>query len=175
MPETIEKYPTLHMKTRARSLARTFWGAGVLVAAIWAGLILAAPVAESFGMTEVSAPLFNFFGYICHQLPDRSFHLGAHKFGVCSRCSGVYFGVLLGFLVYPLFRRVDDAEPLSRVWLILAMVPMGIDWSLTFFGIWENTFFSRVATGLVLGVACAVFLVPAFAELAEMFQRKSEQ
>jgi hypothetical protein len=51
------------------------------------------------------------------------------------------------------------------MWLALALVPITIDWSLTFFGIWENTQLSRFATGAILGAACATFIVPAVVEI----------
>ena len=73
-------------------------------------------------------------------MPDRSFHIDGEKFGVCSRCFGVYFGLFFGFVIYPLWRRIDEIEPISRIWLFLSLIPIGVDWSLTIFGIWENTF-----------------------------------
>jgi len=44
-------------------------------------------------------------------------------------------------------------------------VPMAVDWSLGVFGIWENTHLSRFMTGLILGAACATFIVPALVEI----------
>jgi uncharacterized membrane protein len=53
---------------------------------------------------------------------------------------------------------------------------MAIDWSLGFFGIWENTHFSRFLTGLIVGIACAVFIIPASVEIAQLLSnRKKEQ
>jgi hypothetical protein len=47
---------------------------------------------------------------------------------------------------------------------------MGVDWSLGFFEIWENTALSRFLTGLILGVACAIFIVPALVELLRLLR-----
>jgi uncharacterized membrane protein len=44
-------------------------------------------------------------------------------------------------------------------------VPISIDWSLTIFGIWENTHVSRFVTGAILGIACATYIVPALVEV----------
>lgn len=68
---------------------------------------------------------------------------------------------------------MDESRPLPRVWLFAAMLPMAIDWSLGYFRVLENTHLSRVVTGLILGVACAVFIVPALIELAEIRLTKS--
>jgi uncharacterized membrane protein len=77
----------------------------------------------------------------------------------------VYFGLLLGFGLYPLWRPVDSVEPPARMWLFLSLIPIGIDWSLGVFGIWENTHLSRFITGLILGVACATYIVPALVDI----------
>ena len=105
-------------------------------------------------------------------MPARSFQLENHSFAVCARCFGVYAGLLFGFLIYPFVRSIEETEPLPRLWLFLALVPMGIDWSLGFFGVWENTHFSRFFTGLILGAACAIFIIPALVELARIFSHK---
>ena len=141
------------------------WGGFSLFVLAWVSLLVLAPVFLSAGYESVSGPIYKFCSYICHQLPERSLHLAGHQFGVCSRCFGVYFGLFLGFAMYPLWRKVDDIEPLPRIWLFLAMAPIGIDWALTIFGIWENTHLSRVITGLILGFACATYIIPALVEI----------
>ena len=155
-----------------RSQAVRVWAATLSLVAIWSAAILIAPVARLLAVEQVSTPLYNFFGYVCHQLPDRSFHIMGEQFGVCSRCFGVYFGIVLGIAIYPLFRQIDTVEPIPRVWLFLSLIPIGIDWSLTAFGIWENTQFSRLATGLILGAACAVFIIPALVEITRNLTRR---
>ncbi len=146
--------------------------AGFVVVAVWVLLTVAAPLAKASGFDAVSSPLYNFFGYICHQISDRSFHVNGEQFAVCSRCFGVYFGLFFGFAIYPLWRNIDEIEPLRRVWLFLSLIPIGIDWSLTVFGIWENTQLSRFITGLILGVACATFIVPAIVEITRNLTRR---
>lgn len=145
--------------------ARKVWLVGLAVAAFWAFLILVDPIAKSYGLTPVSSALYGFHSFICHQMPERSFHLMGEQLGVCSRCTGVYFGILAGFAMCPLWRRLDNIEPISRIWLFLSLVPIGIDWSLTFFGYWENTHLSRFLTGMILGATCATYIVPATVEI----------
>ena len=145
------------------------WVITLLVVLVWNLAIVAAPFARAGGLTGLSAPLYTFFGFICHQLPARSFYIGGEMFGVCSRCFGVYSGLLAGVVIYPLWRRIDEIEPLPRMWLFLSLIPMAIDWSLTFFGVWENTHLSRFMTGLILGVACSTYIVPAVVEITRNF------
>lgn len=175
MAQTTENYIPASLARTFRSQAFGAWGVAVAIVAIWVGAIVSAPLAGDLGF-GAATPIYSFFSYICHQLPERSMHLGSHQMAVCSRCFGVYFGLLAGLIVYPFWRRIDDIEPLPRFWLFLSLVPIGIDWSLTVFGIWENTHLSRFLTGLVLGVACATYIVPAVVEIRRNFalRRRAE-
>lgn len=165
MAQPIENYIPQAIAAAFRRQAVKVWAVASLLVFAWVFVILLAPVAKANGFNAIAAPIYGFFSYICHQMSNRSFHVEGEKFAVCSRCFGVYFGLLMGFLVYPLWRRIDEIEPVPRFWLFLSMIPIGVDWSLGVFGIWENTFLSRFVTGLILGVACATFLVPGLVEV----------
>lgn len=153
----------MHADLKAQAVKA--WLVGCAVALAWVLLILTPAIAKANGLTNISSPLYSFFSLMCHQMPDRSFHIEGEKFGVCSRCFGVYFGLFFGFVIYPLWRKVDEIEPISRIWLFLSLVPIGIDWSLGVFDIRANTFTTRFLTGVILGVACATFIVPAIVEI----------
>lgn len=172
MLEPAENYISQPLQAAMRRQAWKVWTAGLFVVFLWAFLIILAPIAKANGFAAIADQLYYFYHFICHRIPERSFHIAGESFGVCSRCSGVYFGLFLGFAVYPLWRRIDEIEPLARFWLFLSLVPIGIDWSLTIFGIWENTQLSRVATGLILGVACATYIVPALVEITRNLTQK---
>jgi uncharacterized membrane protein len=166
MSMSAEHYPSRTAAASRRRQAGLVWFIVTLLVLFWILAILLPPLAAVAGLPQIGEGAFWFFGYICHQLPDRSFHLMGHQLGVCSRCFGVYFGLLAGVLAYPLWRQIDEIEPLPRVFLFASIIPMVIDWSLTFFGIWENTHASRFLTGLILGVGCATFIIPAVVEIA---------
>ena len=165
MNRSIENYMPVGLAAALRKQAGKVWAIGLAVTAVWVTIILAAPVLAGSGYAAASEPIYNFFSYLCHQIPSRSFHLLEHQFGVCSRCFGVYFGLLAGFAVYPLWRVIDDIEPLPRFWLFLSMIPIGIDAVFGMLGWWENTHLTRFLTGTVLGFACATFIIPALVEI----------
>ena len=165
MIESSQQYIPVAFHSRLKAQAVKVWLIGCAVVLAWVLLILAPPILKANGFTTISTPLYSFFSLMCHQMPDRSFHLEGEKFGVCSRCFGVYFGLFFGFVIYPLWRRIDETEPISRIWLFLSLIPIGVDWSLGVFGLWENTFTSRFITGLILGAACATYIVPAIVEI----------
>jgi uncharacterized membrane protein len=168
MPELIKHYQTLPICEILRKKALKAWSVGFAIVLFWLFLIILAPAAKSGGLESLSNVIYNFFSVLCHQIPERSFQVFGHQFAVCSRCFGVYFGLVFGFVVYPVFRKLEEIEPFPRYWLFLSLVPIGIDWSLGVFGIWENTHLSRFLTGLILGTACAVFIIPAIVELGQL-------
>lgn len=174
MPEVIENYVPQNLAAQMRRRAFFVWGVFALLALVWIFLILLAPLAEANNFSALSVPLYKFFGYLCHQMPERSFQIHEHAFAVCSRCFGVYFGLFFGLTIYPFLRPVEETEPLPRFWLFLAIAPMAIDWGLGAFEIWENTHWSRFATGAILGAACAIFIVPALVEIFRNLPRRRE-
>lgn len=96
--------------------------------------------------------LYLFFSPLCHQLPERSFFLFGHQLCVCARCTGIYFGVLLGGI----FARKESPHPLV---LVAALIPMALDGgSQLLFR--ESTNLLRLGTGLIAGVAVAFYLYP---------------
>lgn len=153
--------------------ARTVWGVSFAVVFVWVFLILLVPLAAG-NLNGISASIYKFFSFFCHQQPERSFHFAEHPFAVCARCFGVYFGLLGGFAIYPFFRRLENVEPLSRLWLFLAMIPIGIDWTLGVFGVWMNTLLSRFVTGAILGATCAIYIVPALVEIFRLMLNRTK-
>lgn len=166
MPDSIENYIPQDVIAIQKRLAILVWGIAFAVAFIWLLAIVSAPILEENGIKSISQPIYRFFSFMCHQISSRSFHYHEHQFAVCVRCFGFYAGFALGFVVYPLVRALNNTDSFPRFWLFAAMIPMGIDVGLTFFNIWENTHLSRTVSGLILGFACAFFIIPALVEIS---------
>jgi uncharacterized membrane protein len=173
MKLSAENYVPQTDVAKLQKYSRLVWGIFTFAAFVWLFFIVSAPVFEANGVKSISQPAYKFFSFICHQINNRSFHYHEFPFAVCARCFGVYLGFFLGLIVYPIFRKIENTEPFPRIWLFLAMIPMGIDFSLGFFGIWENTHISRLITGGILGFACAVFIVPALADIVRQLRIKN--
>ena len=173
MSERADSYISLGGQARFRPQAFKVWGIALAIVTLWVAAILLPPLLAANGQGTAAAPFYKFFSFLCHQIPERSFHILEHQFAVCSRCFGVYFGLLAGLIVYPFIRGIDNIEPLPRIWLFASMIPIGVDWSLGVLDIWENTHASRFITGLILGFACAVYIVPALVEITRNFSRKT--
>jgi len=170
--EAAENYVPVSAGEIFHKQARKVWIISSAVVALWVLAIVIPPVLAAGGYTFISSPIYHFFSFICHQIPERSFHFLENQLGVCSRCFGVYFGLLTGLCAYPLWRNVDSIEPLPRIWLFAAMVPIAIDWTLGIFGIWENNHASRFITGLILGFGCATYIIPALVEIVRNLSAK---
>jgi uncharacterized membrane protein len=128
--------------------------------------ILEAPLALARGNTATALSIYEAFSHLCHQLPERSFYIEGQKFAVCARCTGIYSGFVLGVLAYPLVRRLRRTDTPERKWLLLAALPLAVDFSLTFAGIWENTHTSRLLTGMLLGAMAVFYVLPGLVDLA---------
>ena len=165
MSEPAGNYVSVNSNERFRHQAFRVWAIASGVVLVWTILIVIPPLLAANGQTGGTSSIYHFFSFICHQMPERSFHILEHQFAVCSRCFGVYFGLLAGLLIYPLWRGLDNIDPLPRIWLFASMVPIAIDWSLGIFGIWENNHASRFVTGMILGTGCATYIMPALVEI----------
>jgi len=154
-----------HLKDSIKS-ARLIYSFFLVAIIIWCSLILLAPLLAKFEHRFSAGVIYFFFSKICHQIPERSFYLFGKQLAVCSRCTGLYFGFLIGAILYPLFFKLDQVKILSPKYLLIASIPIGIDISIRIFHIAENTFTSRLITGLILGAMTIIFIVPGILSLA---------
>ena len=130
------------------------------------GLILGAPLALKTGWPFLGLTLYRSFSNLCHQIPERSFFIAGHPFAVCSRCFGLYAGFATAVIFYPLVKSLRAIETPARKWLIVAAVPMAIDFSIEFLGLGHNTHFSRFSTGALVGAVAVFYIVPGLMELS---------
>jgi uncharacterized membrane protein len=140
----------------------------VLASVAWLALLLIAPLAP----TSLAALVYAVGSVVCHQIPERSFHLAGFQYPVCARCLGIYAGAaavasihLLGVLV------VDSAQwrmlspwAARRVFLVSAvptLLTVGFEW----IGVWPGTNVVRAVAGVALGAAGALVVMSALATL----------
>ena len=57
------------------------------------------------------------------------------------------------------------------IWLLLSAVPLVVDFSLTYFGFWQNNHLTRFMTGALFGSVAAVFILPGLIELSQNIAR----
>src|SRR5262249_3929548 len=143
------------------------------LAVIWVAGLFLAPVGMAHGWISASRSsvlpdnhrlpdllafiLHSAYGRVCHQIPERSLWIQGHPMAVCARCLGIYLGYFAGLVIYPLMRKRLEIEPPRRRWLLLALLPIAIDFTGGYLGLFENTIASRIATGFVAGFAGSIY------------------
>jgi|ERR1043165_4373863 uncharacterized membrane protein len=162
---------SLHLRASRRSII--VWCITATVTLLFVSLIVVAPLAAAQGHDSVALIIYAAFSKFCHQIRERSFEVAGHPFAVCARCTGIYFGFAASVLVYPLARSLKRTDAPARWWLLVALLPTAIDFALDFFGILENTHWSRLLTGALLGGVTAFYVVPGLMDLSRMSFRRS--
>ena len=156
---------------RQTRLPWIIWAITSSIALTLVGLIICAPLLQS-SHPAFSASIYKTFSFVCHQIPERSFHVAGHQFAVCSRCTGLYSGFAIAGLIYPLARSLKRARTPRQLWLFLAPLPVVIDFSLTYFGIWQNTHATRFLTGALLGSVAVFYIMPGLIELSYAVKKR---
>lgn len=147
-------------RSRANSVAYGLTLTGIV---LWLAAVVAAPLLRRGG-PRWSALFYAVFAPVCHQRPERSFFLNGFPLAVCGRCFGIYAGILLGTLVFPLLRRkAPGGFPAIRT-LVLFSLPIGLDTLANFLGLWSTGNGFRFASGILWGVILPFFFIPAVAE-----------
>jgi uncharacterized membrane protein len=136
----------------------------VLLAAAWLALLVAAPL-----LPAVPAALTYAFGsLICHQIPERSFYLGASQLPVCARCLGIYAGVAAACgagLVSPAVGRQARSTPRIRTVLLAGVAPTLVTVAAEWAGMWPTSKVVRALAGALLGIAVGAVVIGALATL----------
>lgn len=89
----------------------------------------------------------------CHQREDRSFKIKGWQFPICSRCTGILTGQIIGIILYLCNIRI----PIYIDFIFLAI--MFFDWFIQFKKIKESTNFRRFITGNLAGIAQMSILI----------------
>ena len=89
----------------------------------------------------------------CHQREDRSFKIRGWQFPICSRCTGILTGQLIGMFIYLLGERISVY--IDLVFLLI----MFLDWFIQFKNIKESTNCRRFITGNLAGIAQMSLLI----------------
>ena len=168
----VEPKSLADQSARTYRRAITVWLGTCLIALTIPGLIVSAPLAQAHGHPEFAAAIYKAFSFVCHQISERSFHVAGYQFAVCSRCMGLYAGFAVAALVYPLASSLSRTDTPSRIWLVLASLPLAIDFALGYFSIWQNTHLSRFLTGALLSSVAVFYIMPGLVDLSSAIARR---
>jgi uncharacterized membrane protein len=159
-----------HITTAEQHKAVIVYAILLLISFAWLAVIFAAPALMADGHPLSAMVIYRGLSGICHQIPERSFHLHGFPLAVCSRCTGIYVGFAVGLMLYPFVRSLRNQTMPSRRWLVAAGLPMLIDFGGGYLGLFQNTFVSRAATGGLLGVAFSVYILIGMISVVEEWE-----
>jgi len=154
---------------------------------LYVGLPFLAPVLMYTGHERLARAIYLLFRPLCHQLPERSFFLFgprwvysyaqlSHALGgnvprrfignqalgfkvaICERDVVIYGTMFLGGLFFSFVRR--RLAPLRLKAFVGLIIPMAIDGTGQLLGLWTSTWWSRILTGSLFGLACIWLAYP---------------
>lgn len=149
------------MKIPEAWLRRAFVGASTL----WALTLpltsyAASRPAQANGWYAFAFAVYGVGGLLCHQRPERSFHLWSAQMPVCARCAGIYAGAALTSLLAALRSQVR-LRPHAQSLLVASFIPTAAsliyEWTTGHTP--SNTI--RALAGAPLGAAVALVIVAA--------------
>ena len=117
----------MHLSRAVRLLRRAFIAASVTWAAALPTSVYAGTRAHVPSLVAVLvAGVYAFGSIVCHQLPERSFHLWGAQMPVCARCTGIYVGAALASLLsfVPSYVASGFSRTLSK-WRSRMVTPAG--------------------------------------------------
>ncbi len=142
----------------------------ILLCVAWCAGIFAAPLLERAGDPGTSAVVYEFYGRVCHQIDNHSWHIAGAKFGVCARCTSIYVSFTVGTLVWMLIPRRVPARP-RRGLLFIAAGLMLLDVVLNTLGVHASSSLTRAITGSALGVVLPWIVLPVLLEAIDQLRR----
>ncbi|MGB9593691.1 MAG: DUF2085 domain-containing protein, partial [Anaerolineae bacterium] len=139
-------------------LSRHWLALANVLAAIYAGLPVLSPYLKARGLEFAGQLIFVAYRVACHQRPERSFFLFGHQMAYCQRDTATYTTVVLAGIAYALLR--PRVKPLPLWGAALLILPLAVDGTGQFFGLWTSTWASRVVTGTLFGIALVWLAYP---------------
>jgi uncharacterized membrane protein len=131
-------------------------------ALLWIVVIFLAPFALQSGPVLSTAAAFLYQGasLICHQRPERSFHLAGVQLPVCARCTGLYVsGAAAALSAWSGWRRPVAAPRRIRAVFALAAVPTAVTLVVELAGLAHPSNGLRALSALPLGAAAGWIFV----------------
>jgi uncharacterized membrane protein len=110
-------------------------------------------------MTFITALVYLAGAFVCHQLPERSFHVSGIQFPVCARCTGLYLGAAMGMIAVAAAPAVLRSFSRARVLLLASSIPTVFTLATAWLGLWDPGNAVRAALALPLGFAVGAILI----------------
>lgn len=146
-------------------MKRDTWIVAGVLGAI-AGAIAAGSLLCTLAVAEGASPQWRMlFRLFCHGMPERSLVMFGEAMPICARCFGIYAGLLVGLAAFLSWPRIEERA--ARLVTLAAALPITVDGVTQAAGLRTSTNTLRIATGLAVAIAFAIWA------LAAVEQRRS--
>ena len=115
-----------------------------------------APYLGSIEHHNTERALRHFYHLNCHQIPDRCFTVAHSPMALCSRCTGIYTGMLAAGIAYAVCRF----SGIGKGVFLMLISPTLIDWASEFFHLYSGDLYIRFVIGILFGTAIVLFVYP---------------
>lgn len=93
------------------------------------------------------------YAFLCHRIPERSFHFHGKQFPICARCTGILCGYIVGLILLAFYGRI------SLTLAFLMVLPMVIDGTGQLVNKWKSNNIRRLITGILGGIAIDFLII----------------
>ena len=143
----------------------------LIVFSVFLGGVFLAPWLQSRSSVWANF-VYAVYSPFCHQLPDRSLSCFGHPLSVCSRCLGIYLGILGGLLFSPLtWKRRPPFIPGRKVFFSLS-TPIALDTAGNLLRLWSSSNSLRLFTGLIWGALLPFYFVAGIVDFLKQRQKR---
>lgn len=126
----------------------------------WLFLLFLLPILKLTVDNSIIDLCYRIFSLICHQNPERSYYFMGEKLPVCVRCLGLYFGLLLGLVIYPFFSNIRETRiPNVKISLIF-LAPIVFDGVSQMIGLYNSPHYVRILTGILASSGSMLYILP---------------
>ena len=105
---------------------------------------------------------YNIFSLICHQKPERSYFVWDYQMPVCVRCFGIYLGIVLGALIYPFFKKLNNTKIPKLKYLWFFITPIVFDGLCQTLNLYPSPHYVRLLTGITASTSLVFYTLPLF-------------
>lgn len=98
-----------------------------------------------------------FLSNLCHRMPSRTLWISEIPMGLCSRCSGIYFSLLVT-LTISFFNQEVFQKKYIKVVLVL-LLPLIVDGTFQLIGLYLSNNTIRLTTGLLFGSSLGSLII----------------
>lgn len=126
---------------------------------VWCFGFLFASIFPKSGVIVIYPIIKQIYSVVCHQTGYKSFEVNGFHFLVCARCTGIYFGALVGSVLLLFIRKPINLKP--RYFLV-ACLPILLDVFAYSTGIYSYNKIIAFITGAISGSITILYISNGF-------------